>query len=166
MSHFSFSYQVKRETDLGSFWWHSYEALLLRKELENDERFVWCKNPQCKSGQVHKGGSTYPFMLPSFPCLLLIPTQESRPVVICTTCHARSCFKHDRPWHDGMTCDEFDKKLKQEEEEAERKATDKYLATHTKMCPNEKCGKKVGGTAFLFLWSLYADQWYLIGWLI
>ncbi|KAF8603507.1 hypothetical protein BDV93DRAFT_164050 [Ceratobasidium sp. AG-I] len=128
-----------------------YEALLLRKDLENDERFVWCKNTQCKSGQLHKGG-------------------KARPVVTCTTCYAKSCFKHDRPWHDDMTCDEFDQKLKQQEE-AERKATDKYLATHTKTCPNEKCGRKIernggcdhmlcrppGGCGHEFCWQCLGD---------
>lgn len=34
----------------------SYEQLLIRREMGNTEQFVWCKNPICTSGQVHKPG--------------------------------------------------------------------------------------------------------------
>ncbi|CAE6463992.1 unnamed protein product, partial [Rhizoctonia solani] len=33
-----------------------YEQLLIRREMGNTEQFVWCKNPICTSGQVHKPG--------------------------------------------------------------------------------------------------------------
>ncbi|KAG8747062.1 hypothetical protein FRC10_002478 [Ceratobasidium sp. 414] len=97
-----------------------YEALLLRREVEGEKDFVWCKNPQCRSGQTHKNG-------------------KYNPVVICTTCNAKSCYNHDRPWHEGLTCEQYDKQRRDEEQ---HKATDRYLEQHTKACP--KCSRKVG----------------------
>ncbi|KAG9087657.1 hypothetical protein FRC06_002439, partial [Ceratobasidium sp. 370] len=33
-----------------------YEELLLRRLLQNEPNFVWCKNPACKSGQIYECG--------------------------------------------------------------------------------------------------------------
>ncbi|KAG8748601.1 hypothetical protein FRC12_013814 [Ceratobasidium sp. 428] len=100
-----------------------YEALLLRREMEAEKDFVWCKNPQCKGGQIHRPG-------------------KSNPIVICETCRAKSCFVHDRPWHEGLTCEQFDK---QRRDEVHDKATAQYIAQNTKPCPN--CGKNVSPTS-------------------
>ncbi|KAG8695921.1 hypothetical protein FRC08_007466 [Ceratobasidium sp. 394] len=97
-----------------------YEVLLLKREAEGEKDFVWCKNPKCRSGQIHRNG-------------------KYNPVVICETCNAKSCYNHDRPWHEGLTCEQYDK-LRQDEEH--NKATARYLAQHTKPCP--KCHRKVG----------------------
>ncbi|QRV87286.1 IBR domain protein [Ceratobasidium sp. AG-Ba] len=96
-----------------------YEALLLKKEAESHNNFVWCKNPQCRSGQIHKAG-------------------KYSPIVTCITCGAKSCFTHDRPWHEGLTCEQYDKQRRDEEHS---RATDRYLAQNTKECP--KCHRKI-----------------------
>ncbi|KAG9085288.1 hypothetical protein FS749_004560 [Ceratobasidium sp. UAMH 11750] len=96
-----------------------YEVLLLKREAEGEKDFVWCKNPKCRSGQIHRNG-------------------KYNPVVVCETCNAKSCYNHDRPWHEGLTCEQYDK-LRQDEEQ--NKATARYLAQHTKPCP--KCHRKI-----------------------
>ncbi|CAG8532713.1 1608_t:CDS:2 [Paraglomus occultum] len=59
----------------------------------------------------------------------------------CNACGAKSCYTHEIPWHDGMTCDAYEEARK-----AAEKATEDYLQRGTKSCP--KCGvhiEKNGG---------------------
>ncbi|CAE6445835.1 unnamed protein product [Rhizoctonia solani] len=125
-----------------------YEQLLIRREMGNTEQFVWCKNPVCTSGQVHKPG-------------------PAQPIVICNNCHQKSCYIHDRPWHEGMTCAEYDVKLRKYEEQD--RATRTYLVKNTKQCP--RCKRKIernggcdhmtcqrpGGCGHEFCWECLAD---------
>ncbi|CAE6409214.1 unnamed protein product [Rhizoctonia solani] len=125
-----------------------YEQLLIRREMGSTEQFVWCKNPICTSGQVHKPG-------------------PSQPIVTCNTCRQRSCYIHDRPWHEGLSCAEFDIKLRKYEEQD--LATRTYLVKNTKSCP--KCKRKIernggcdhmtcqlpGGCGHEFCWECLAD---------
>ncbi|KAJ5038668.1 uncharacterized protein L3040_006348 [Drepanopeziza brunnea f. sp. 'multigermtubi'] len=67
-----------------------YDTRLLRRALGADRNAVWCQN--CASGQIHEGGST-------------------QPIVRCSNCHFRSCFRHGVPWHDRLTCEEYDAML-------------------------------------------------------
>jgi hypothetical protein len=62
--------------------------------MGNDENFVWCKN--CDFGQLHESGSEHP-------------------IVRCLRCSYRSCFRHEVPWHDRMTCEEYDELLRDPE---------------------------------------------------
>ncbi|CAE7059866.1 unnamed protein product [Rhizoctonia solani] len=125
-----------------------YEQLLIRREMGNTEQFVWCKNPVCTSGQVHKPG-------------------PAQPIVTCNTCRQRSCYIHDRPWHEGITCAEFDVKVRKYEEQD--RATRTYLIKNTKSCP--RCKRKIernggcdhmtcqrpGGCGHEFCWECLAD---------
>ncbi|KAI9048310.1 hypothetical protein LZ554_008104 [Drepanopeziza brunnea f. sp. 'monogermtubi'] len=67
-----------------------YDTRLLRRALGADGDAVWCRN--CASGQIHEGGST-------------------QPIVRCSNCGFRSCFRHGVPWHDRLTCEEYDAML-------------------------------------------------------
>ncbi|KAJ1308385.1 hypothetical protein OPQ81_004091 [Rhizoctonia solani] len=125
-----------------------YEQLLIRREMGNTEQFVWCKNPICTSGQVHKPG-------------------PAQPTVTCHVCRQKSCYIHDRPWHEGMSCAEFDVKLRRYEEQD--RATRSYLVKNTKSCP--RCKRKIernggcdhmtcqppGGCGHEFCWECLAD---------
>ncbi|CAJ0825230.1 3551_t:CDS:2, partial [Entrophospora sp. SA101] len=94
-----------------------YDELALRKALQQMPDIRWCKNPKCKSAQSHIGS-------------------ESEPILTCRDCGTKSCFTHDSLWHEGLTCQQYDKIDKNK-----NKATQKYLAKHTKPCP--KCGVRI-----------------------
>ncbi|KAF8603506.1 hypothetical protein BDV93DRAFT_556525 [Ceratobasidium sp. AG-I] len=102
-----------------------YETLLLRRILQKDPNFVWCKSATCEWGQVHGSGAV-------------------APIVICQACHARSCFTHDIPWHTGQTCDQYDAQQASRAREAqENLASEAYIREHAKICPNPACGRKI-----------------------
>ncbi|KAL3496226.1 hypothetical protein BJX62DRAFT_135675 [Aspergillus germanicus] len=80
-----------------------YNSIRTRKTLANDPNFIWCSNPKCGGGQIHASGA------------------ES-PIMTCMYCHARTCFTHQRPWHEGLTCYEYDHpEVVIEREERERR---------------------------------------------
>lgn len=65
------------------------DSLQVRQALSQDQNFLWCSNPSCNSGQIHSAGA-------------------SSPIMTCFHCGARTCFTHQLPWHEGLTCLEFD----------------------------------------------------------
>lgn len=89
---------------------HRYQTLAFRAALSTAPNFIWC-TAGCGYGQVHEGGA-------------------EQPIVTCLQCNHRSCFYHKEPWHQSMTCEEYDRFLQDpdnfrswvdmENEEAER----------------------------------------------
>ncbi|KAI9709697.1 MAG: hypothetical protein M1820_003099 [Bogoriella megaspora] len=83
-----------------------------------------CPSPTCSSGQFHTGG----------------------PHFVCAACKHSYCLQHKMPWHEGETCDQREKRLKQdrtanarrkrEAEEAEE--TRKLMERTVKRCPGKK----------------------------
>lgn len=68
----------------------AYDMARTWRMLEQDVEFVMCINPDCSSGQLHAGGL-------------------GNPVVVCRACGTRTCFNHrTTPWHDGLTCAEYE----------------------------------------------------------
>ena len=55
------------------------------------ENFMWC-TADCGSGQIHSSGA-------------------DQPIVTCLNCQHRFCFQHKVPWHDSLTCSEYDRLL-------------------------------------------------------
>ncbi|KAL4794923.1 hypothetical protein BDV19DRAFT_181427 [Aspergillus venezuelensis] len=67
----------------------AYDMARTWRALEKDTEFVKCINPRCCYGQLHAGGPD--------------------PGVVCRACGTRTCFNHrNMPWHDGLTCAEYD----------------------------------------------------------
>ncbi|KAL3473253.1 hypothetical protein BJX99DRAFT_261561 [Aspergillus californicus] len=64
-------------------------SIRTRDALRSDPNFIWCSNPQCKAGQFHAGGA-------------------DNPIIMCLYCRRLTCFVHQRPWYEGVTCYEFD----------------------------------------------------------
>ena len=64
----------------------SHEYLTLRHSVSAHPDFMWCLS--CDSGQMHDG--------------------SNGPVVICIACNSRACFDHKVPWHEGLTCRQYD----------------------------------------------------------
>jgi len=93
------------------------DTLLLRQGLSKLPEFRWCKSSGCGSGQIHDGG-------------------DSAQIMRCNACNAKSCFTHDIPWHEDLTCKQYDEVRKGDEA-----ATRDYLQRETKTCP--KCGIRI-----------------------
>ena len=55
-------------------------------------------------------------------------------IFTCRTCDSRACVTCDRPYHDGETCAQYQKRTDKDE-----KATQKMIEKSCKPCP--KCGK-------------------------
>lgn len=71
-----------------------YEVLSFRNAIGSDQNFIWCQN--CDFGQLHESGLEHP-------------------IIRCLKCSFRSCFRHKGPWHERMTCEEYDEMLKDPE---------------------------------------------------
>ncbi|EON96989.1 putative ibr domain-containing protein [Phaeoacremonium minimum UCRPA7] len=65
-----------------------YQDLTFRHAMSESPHFIWC-TAGCGSGQIHDSGS-------------------QQPIVACVKCGARSCFHHSVPWHENLSCDEYD----------------------------------------------------------
>lgn len=97
-----------------------YDYLKKRSEMPN--KFVMCLGPRCGCGQEHDEGLKLPLM-------------------VCNKCNFKTCVRHKLPWHEGMTCEEFDLSDEQLERLEEEEATAKLLAGQTMICP--KCSQGV-----------------------
>ena len=131
----------------------SYDVLVLRRLLQSYDDFRWCKRAECGSGQIHaSGGMHIPYfeLFPHFTLLTSYPFfgLAAAPVMTCSECRFKSCFTHDVPWHDGVTCNDFTDMLKTNVDSA----TNAYFASVTKPCPN--CNRNIeknGGYVYFFL---------------
>ena len=74
-----------------------YDDGMLHTQLEKDPEFCWCARTGCGSGQLHIRRSEYP-------------------IVRCHACKFRTCFTHHCEWHQGRTCQQYDKDAQESEE--------------------------------------------------
>ena len=103
-----------------------YSRELLRL-LEEMPEFRACQSPTCHSGQLHASGS-------------------AEPIVTCNDCGFRSCYNHRMPWHEGMTCLEYDRPGETDEERRvrlalEARAYEERYGRGSKPCP--KCNATI-----------------------
>ena len=54
---------------------------------KNPNNFRWCIQGSCDNGELYEDGD------------------ES---IRCGACNFEMCYRHQLPWHDGFTCDEYD----------------------------------------------------------
>ncbi|KAK4235516.1 hypothetical protein C8A03DRAFT_36627 [Achaetomium macrosporum] len=95
-----------------------YDRQLLHKALRRLEDFHYCLSPRCQSGQIHDA------KCPEFRC---------------GACAARQCVRHNLPWHEGETCEQYNKR-NPKRAQAE-KASKAEIQTSTRTCP--ECGRVV-----------------------
>ena len=98
----------------------AYYQLELIRFLETLEEFRACQSPTCDSGQLHASGA-------------------AEPIVVCEDCGFRSCFVHRMPWHDGVTCAQYDARNPEQVERdkrVEEKDYRKMFGEGVKPCPN------------------------------
>lgn len=109
-----------------------YETLVSRAILSANPNFRWCLNPECDSGQIHENG-------------------KDGPVFRCAECKTKICMFHERAWHKGETCEQFDHRVAVEKRRVEEAASIAVIDKITKKCPGkpgQPCGwniEKVAG---------------------
>ncbi|KAF2501288.1 hypothetical protein BU16DRAFT_451626, partial [Lophium mytilinum] len=96
-----------------------YDRLSTKAALEAIPGFRWCTSKNCTSGQVHSSG----YESPKFECV---------------ACRRRYCVVHNRRWHEGETCAEFDYRTDGTQKREEEKASEKLIRETAKKCPGCK----------------------------
>ncbi|CAF1100294.1 unnamed protein product [Adineta steineri] len=119
-----------------------YDRYILNRQLEQMDDFIWCSNPSCNVGQVNEDGAM-------------------NNIVTCFNCHQKTCFTHKVKWHEGLTCEAYDKNVDLNDESSRR-----WIVENSKKCP--KCPyqiEKSDGCDHIkcikchheFCWSCLAD---------
>ncbi|PVF95643.1 hypothetical protein CPB86DRAFT_787878 [Serendipita vermifera] len=90
-----------------------YDYLVISQAVEKMPDFRWCANQKCANGYLHIGG-------------------KERPMMTCPDCQTVMCFNHSVRWHNGQSCDQFQKVLEQRADVA----SEVFVERTTKQCPS------------------------------
>jgi E3 ubiquitin-protein ligase RNF14 len=104
-----------------------FDALSMRDALNDDPDFRWCLRPGCNSGQIHDGA-------------------VDDPRSVCNDCGFAVCIKHERAWHEGETCEEYDYRIsgrQQRDQAAEEAASEAEINRSSKKCPGRNCAYNI-----------------------
>lgn len=94
-----------------------YDQLATRAALNTISEFRWCISPAgCISGQIHESGA-------------------EGPIFRCISCGFKACTVHERAWHEGETCEEYDYRINPKKKKAEEEASTKLVEKIAKNCP-------------------------------
>jgi hypothetical protein len=94
-----------------------YDQLATRAALNTISEFRWCISPAgCTSGQIHESGA-------------------EGPIFRCISCGFKACTVHERAWHEGETCEEYDYRINPKKKKAEEEASTKLVEKIAKNCP-------------------------------
>ena len=97
-----------------------YDYLSTRATLSAIPDFRWCLNHTCTSGQVH---------------------ESDDPIFVCVACGAKHCVVHEKPWHEGETCLEYDYRTGKNGGGEEMSVS--AITKTTKRCPGAGCGAPI-----------------------
>ncbi|KAK4459270.1 hypothetical protein QBC42DRAFT_312148 [Cladorrhinum samala] len=120
-----------------------YDRHRLRLHLSGEPSFRWCLNPSCSSGQIYDvfGPSWGLLQSPQFP-VITGRRATFRNKIECGECGFQMCFDHQTRWHEGMSCDEFDRVRDGGRKELE---TMEWIRRNTKTCTCGAVVQKRGG---------------------
>jgi hypothetical protein len=99
-----------------------YERFYLLEHLSKEPDFRWCLSGTCTNGQIYENTKYMPNR------------------ISCEECSFIMCFKHQVPWHAGITCDEYDYKMVHGEDEEK---SEKWKQENTKACPGHGCARPI-----------------------
>jgi hypothetical protein len=128
-------------SDLGN----RFDSQARNAGLEIIPNFRWCLNPRCSSGQIHESAS-------------------DGPIFQCRACGFKACVVHNRRWHRGETCAQFDERNNTREKRAEEEASEELVLAISKECPscaariqkNDGCDHMTCRFSFIVhLWSIW-----------
>jgi hypothetical protein len=104
-----------------------YDQLSTREAINDDPDWKWCLRPGCPSGQIHPNG-------------------DAEPIITCSECGFRMCAKHNREWHGGETCQEYDYRVsgqKDRDQAAQEAASQAAVNQLSRKCPGKKCAYSI-----------------------
>ncbi|KAF1995018.1 hypothetical protein P154DRAFT_612278 [Amniculicola lignicola CBS 123094] len=104
-----------------------YDQLSTREAINDDPDWKWCLRPRCPSGQIHPNG-------------------DAEPIITCNECGFRMCAKHNREWHVGETCQEYDYRVsgqKDRDQAAQEAASQAAVNQLSRKCPGKKCAYSI-----------------------
>ena len=109
-------HRVCQVDQFGKLTFEQFDQRLFQRNVEKMPEFIYCTKLGCGSGQCHVGGAV-------------------TPLVQCHKCSSKTCFVHELPYHDGMSCTAFDAQLAAEG--GDEDLTRLFLERESKPCP--KC---------------------------
>ncbi|KAI7324136.1 hypothetical protein KC340_g6536 [Hortaea werneckii] len=154
-----------------------FEEIARRHIAEHTPGWRWCLAPHCKAGQIHNssdavavttavvGDEAAPEQIPKpkkgskskkkavdETTTKAVKDLESKPDIIdifqCHACGARACVPCDRPYHDGESCGQYQRRVKDRLDEEDQ--TLQTIQKSTRKCP--ACGvniQKNGGCPYM-----------------
>ena len=99
-----------------------YDQLVTRAALSLIPDFHWCLSPHCRSGQIHA---------------------SRNPIFTCSACGFKQCIRHEEPWHEGETCQEYNYRKSGRKKRDEEEQTRRTIERTTKKCPGKRCGANI-----------------------
>jgi hypothetical protein len=97
-----------------------YDRFMAEKRMREHPNYRACLNAACGKGMIHEAG-------------------DAQPRVDCPHCGSQTCFVHERPFHHGYTCEEWDGELRLQAKHLDDEAASaSFMKFKTKNCPGEK----------------------------
>ncbi|KAM0438525.1 hypothetical protein ACHAPT_001274 [Fusarium lateritium] len=93
-----------------------YDRYLHLNAISKLENFRWCLRQGCPNGQLYDDG------------------EEMDPHIHCQECAFEMCYKHMIPWHEGLSCEQFESA--RDHGDPQYQQTQEWIANNTKPCPN------------------------------
>ncbi|KAK3317814.1 hypothetical protein B0T19DRAFT_405477 [Cercophora scortea] len=97
-----------------------YDRYLLLIANSKLPYFRWCARGECENGEVYEEESTE---------------------IACSACGYKMCYKHQMPWHEGLSCEEYDSIQKHGDPLYD--ATQSWIQQNSKKCPGKDCGLRI-----------------------
>lgn len=102
-----------------------YDNYIFLNYISAQPNFRWCLRDGCENGQLYEHDEAVAL----------------DPHVWCGHCEFEMCYTHQIPWHEGMTCAQYDNQ--REHGDPDFAQTQAYLQGNTKPCPGNNCGMSV-----------------------
>ncbi|KAF2018525.1 hypothetical protein BU24DRAFT_316371, partial [Aaosphaeria arxii CBS 175.79] len=115
LSYYEVKYHASRQV------FERYDELVTRSSLASTPDFRWCGTPGCTSGQIHQGAGN---------------------IFQCNACGSRQCVIHNVNWHEGLTCEQYDRQ-RNEQRILEENASVRAISCLTKRCPGPGCNRNI-----------------------
>lgn len=105
-----------------------YQKYMVSDTLKNEPRYRKCLRSTCQMGQIHEAG-------------------EAEPLMTCAECGFRMCYMHSRPWHEGLTCSQYDdienRHQRENQHRMENESSLWLIERVSKRCPGRGCNAPI-----------------------